>query len=204
MAADQGLQIEALSGHALVAALPDVAALRISVFRDWPYLYDGTIDYERRYLAELAQADAALIVVARDCGRIVGAATAAPLAGHTPQFARLFRDHDLDPARTFYCGESVLLSQYRGRGLGHAFFDRREAHARSVVGPNGGYTHIAFCGVVRDPADPRMPADYRPLDPFWRRRGYSPVEGLVGSYSWKEIGSDEETAKPMQFWMKTL
>ena len=45
------IEVRALRGAALEAALGHVAALRIAVFRDWPYLYDGTLDYERAYLA---------------------------------------------------------------------------------------------------------------------------------------------------------
>ena len=45
-----GVTVRALTGDALEAALDGVAALRIAVFRDWPYLYDGTLDYEREYL----------------------------------------------------------------------------------------------------------------------------------------------------------
>lgn len=36
-----------LTGDTLTSALDDVARLRISVFRDWPYLYDGDLEYER-------------------------------------------------------------------------------------------------------------------------------------------------------------
>ena len=36
--------LEILSGAALLPHLDDVARLRIAVFRDWPYLYDGTLD----------------------------------------------------------------------------------------------------------------------------------------------------------------
>ena len=43
--------LRSLTGVDLDSALDDVAALRIAVFRDWPYLYDGDPDYERRYLA---------------------------------------------------------------------------------------------------------------------------------------------------------
>ena len=32
------IEVRALTGAALDAALDDVAALRIAVFRDWPYL----------------------------------------------------------------------------------------------------------------------------------------------------------------------
>ena len=38
----------------------------------------------------------------------------------------------IEVARLFYFGESVLLPEYRGQGVGHAFFDHREAQARGV------------------------------------------------------------------------
>jgi GNAT superfamily N-acetyltransferase len=198
------ISIVSLGGAALTDCLDDIAGLRIEVFRAWPYLYDGTLAYERRYLSEFGGAKDAIVVIARDGGAIVGAATAAPLTGHTPEFAALFAARGIDPERTFYCGESVLLPDYRGRGIGHAFFDRREAHARTCRGPLGPYEQIAFCGVVRARDDRRAPRDYTPLDAFWRKRGYSPVEGLVGSYGWKEIGAESETEKAMQFWIRAL
>ena len=46
------LSVEAVTGPALKDVLPDLARLRIAVFRDWPYLYDGSEDYEREYLAK--------------------------------------------------------------------------------------------------------------------------------------------------------
>ena len=36
-----------LTGDAVAGALDDLARLRIAVFRDWPYLYDGDVAYER-------------------------------------------------------------------------------------------------------------------------------------------------------------
>ena len=35
-------------------------------------------------------------------------------------------------------------------------------------------------------------------------RGYQQVEGLVGNYSWTDIGDSMQTPKPMQFWMRDL
>jgi GNAT superfamily N-acetyltransferase len=193
--------IERLTGPALQAAIPAVSRLRISVFRDWPYLYDGDAAYEAEYLADFVQADSAVVIVARDGEEIVGAATASALTAHTPEFADLFAAHGYDPAAVFYCGESVLLPTYRGQGIGHAFFDAREAAARDS---QVGYTLATFCGVIRSDDDPRRPPDYRPLDPFWRKRGYVPVPELVGSYDWPEVGSTNEIAHPMQFWVREL
>jgi GNAT superfamily N-acetyltransferase len=70
----------------------------------------------------------------------------------------------------FYCAESVLLSEYRGQGAGHAFFDRREAHAARL-----GFARSPSA-VSCDRADhPDRPEGYRPLDAFWRARGYAPL-----------------------------
>ena len=55
------------------------------------------------------------------------------------------------------------------------------------------------------PADhPARPADYRPLDAFWRKRGYEKLDDVVAEYSWKDLGDTVETAKPLQFWMRKL
>lgn len=202
--ASASIAIERFTGHRIGAILADVARLRIAVFREWPYLYDGSEDYERGYLADFSSAPDAVVVVARKAGRIVGAATAAPLAGHTSQFVPLFEAHGLDATRIFYCGESVLEPACRGHGVGHAFFDHREAHARACVSGAGPFTHVAFCGIVRSIGDPRAPPDSRPLDAFWRKRGYSPVPGLTGSYAWREIGGSAQIDHSMQFWMKPL
>jgi hypothetical protein len=48
------------------------------------------------------------------------------------------------------------------------------------------------------------PQDYVPLDTFWRKRGFEKVDGLTTSFSWKDVDQPEETAKPMQFWLKAL
>jgi GNAT superfamily N-acetyltransferase len=189
-----------LTGKDLAGALPAVARLRIAVFRDWPYLYDGSLAYEEKYLARLAAAAGAVIVTACDGDAIVGCATAAPLAEAGEEFAAPFRARGLNPARFFYCGESVLLPAYRGQGLGQAFFDRREAQARAL----GGFTHIAFCAVVRPEDHPLRPKNYSPLDAFWKKRGYAKAEGLVCRFAWKDVDQPAETEKTMQFWTRAL
>jgi GNAT superfamily N-acetyltransferase len=194
------LDVRSLTGDEIKTVLADLARLRITVFRDWPYLYDGTLAYEEEYLAKFAKAKGAVCVVARDGDLIVGASTAAPMIEHADEFGEPFKKAGYDLSKIFYCGESVLLKSHRGHGLGHAFFDHREAQARTL----GGFTHSTFCRVVRPDDHPLKPKDYVPLDGFWRKRGYAPVDGIVATYSWKDVDRDEETIHPMQFWMKAL
>ncbi|MCF3973275.1 GNAT family N-acetyltransferase [Paracoccus salsus] len=187
-----------LTGDALAAALPDVARLRMAVFRDWPYLYDGDAEYEEDYL-QAYQSPGAVVVAALDGERIVGAATGAPMADHAADFAAAWADRPEPLSQIFYCAESVLLPEYRGHGIGHAFFDAREAHARAL-----GARYCAFCSVIRPADHPARPADYRPLDGFWHKRGYRQLPGVTASFSWKDLGEDSETEKQLQFWMREL
>ncbi|WP_444464463.1 GNAT family N-acetyltransferase [Rhodobacter capsulatus] len=193
------MQTRVLTGPALDAALDDVAALRIAVFRDWPYLYEGSLDYERRYLDSYRSSPGAVVVGAFDGPRLVGAATGTPLEDHAEDFAAPFAPTGLPLDSVFYCAESVLLPAYRGQGLGHAFFDLREAHARAL-----GRRFSAFCAVIRPEDHPLKPKTYRPLDAFWRNRGYAPMPGVIAHFRWTDVGQTGETEKPLQFWGRPL
>ncbi|MGY6633068.1 MAG: GNAT family N-acetyltransferase [Alkalilacustris sp.] len=193
------LDVRPLTGPALEAALDDVARLRITVFRAFPYLYDGDAAYERRYLEPYRSSADAIVVGAFDGDRLVGAATGAPLEDHADDFAAAFEGTGIALSDVFYCAESVLLPAYRGRGVGHRFFDLREAQARAL-----GRRHAAFCAVLRPQDHPDRPTDHRPLDGFWRKRGYAPLPGVVAQFAWRDIGSAAETRKPLQVWIRDL
>ena len=192
-------QVRALTGSALADALDDVARLRIEVFRAWPYLYDGDLEYERKYLQSYRDSDRAIVVGAFDGAQLVGASTGAPLTDHADDFAAAFDGTGLNLSDIFYCAESVLLPEYRGQGVGHTFFDLREDHARGLS-----YSKCAFCGVQRPPDHPMRPENYRPLDAFWRARGYAPLPVVVAEFKWKDLGDEAETAKSLQFWIRDL
>ncbi len=191
--------LRALMGPALDAALDDVAALRIAVFRDWPYLYDGSLEYERRYLESYRNSAGAIVVGAFDGETLIGAATGTPMEDHADEFATAFAGQGLPLDQIFYCAESVLLPAYRGQGLGHRFFDLREDHARKL-----GRSHVAFCSVVRPQSHPLRPAQARSNEAFWRGRGYAPLPGVMAEFEWTDLGDPAPSRKPLQFWMRTL
>ncbi|MET0238376.1 MAG: hypothetical protein ABW184_00630 [Sphingobium sp.] len=93
------IAIRPLSGAALVAALDDLAALRIAVYREWPCVYEGDHACEHGYLSAYSASDRAVIVGAYvDDGRPVGGATAAPMADHAAAFAEPFRERGMGMA----------------------------------------------------------------------------------------------------------
>jgi GNAT superfamily N-acetyltransferase len=191
--------VRALTGEDLDAALDGVAALRIAVFRDWPYLYDGTLDYEREYLQTYRTSPNALLVGAFVGDRLVGASTSTPMEDHAEAFSAPLAALGIPLTDIYYGAESVLLPEYRGRGIGHRFFDLREAFARSL-----GRRWLAFCSVTRPDDHPLRPASYRTNDAFWQGRGYAPVPGVQAEFAWKDVGEEGETVKRLQFWMREL
>lgn len=194
------LRIERVTGEALRRHIPDLARLRIQVFRDWPYLYEGDEAYERRYLETYLRSPRSVVVLALDGERAVGASTALPLADESDYVTTPFAARGLDVTRYFYFGESVLDTKYRGRGIGVRFFEEREAHARSF----GSFETACFCAVQRPDDHPAKPRDYVPLDAFWTRRGFAKDPSFVARFAWRDLGETEETEKPMAFWFKRL
>lgn len=176
-----------------------VAALRIEVFRDWPYLYDGDVAYEREYLDAYAASDESVFVLAFDGDTVIGASTGFPLASDSAAFRAPFEARGVDVGKVFYLGESVLLPFYRGYGIGHAFFDHREAHARSL----GRFDTTAFCAVDRDADDPRRPVEHRGNEAFWDKRGYVRQPGMTMRLRWNETGSGA-IEHALTFWTRTL
>lgn len=194
------VEIRRCSGQALQQYIPDLAQLRIEVFRDFPYLYDGDLDYEENYLQTYVRCEQAVIVLALDGSQVVGASTGIPMQYESDEFIQPFKDHRYNPENIFYCAESVLKKQYRGLGLGVRFFEEREAHAMEI----GNFDYFSFCCVQRPEDHPLRPQDYVPLDRFWKKRGYSKHPELTTTYRWKDIDQQDETAKDMTFWLKKV
>lgn len=193
------MEVRRLSRVEAEAAFDDLARLRIEVFRDFPYLYEGDVDYERDYLATFLRSPGAVVIGALDDGKLVGAATGSPLADHFEEFGKPFSERGLDPADYFYFGESVLRKDRRGQGVGVRFFEEREKAAREQ-----GFGLCVFSSVLRPANHPGRPPAYQPLDHFWTNRGYARIDGLTTGFSWRDVGDAQESVKPMEFWSKRL
>jgi GNAT superfamily N-acetyltransferase len=189
-----------LRGHRALDRLADIAAVRTRVFAEWPYIYDGDLEHEKRYLSSYFESENSFIVLAADAGQVVGASTAVWLPDADEAFRAPFKGGRYDLSKICYYGESVLLPSYRGRGIGKEFMRRRESFARSLPG----VTHCAFCAVVRPDEHPRRDSAYRPLDPFWSDAGFAPIAGMHARFKWKDLGDIEETEKRLRFWLKAL
>lgn len=180
--------------------LDELARLRMIVFRDFPYLYAGDLDYERNYLNTYFSSEKSFVILAIDEKKIVGASTAILLSEEEDAFQKPFRTNGIKPETVCYFGESVLLPEYRGLGIGKKFMQARLSFAKEFP-----QVELAsFCAVIREEDHPAKPQNYRPLDTFWQSEGFQKKNGMITNYHWKEVGQEEETEKPMQFWIKEL
>ena len=85
--------IRSFAGVEIAPHLPALAELRMRVFRDWPYLYDGDAQYEERYLRSYRDSWRSVVVLAFDGGRVVGASTGLPLSDETDEIRAAFEGH---------------------------------------------------------------------------------------------------------------
>lgn len=188
------------TGSEISALAADFAQLRIKVFREFPYLYEGSTAYEMDYIRTYAGSENAFLFAVYDGHQMVGATTCIPLQDETPEVQQPFIDSGQDTTSIFYFGESMLLPEYRGLGLGHRFFDKRESHARSFQT----FSKTAFCAVNREKDHPLKPRNYRSNESFWRKRGYQEHPNLTCKMSWLDLHQEAPTHKELTFWTKDL
>lgn len=187
-------------GKEIAQVFDQLARLRIEIFRGYPYLYEGTAAYEKAYLKTYTHSERALLFAVYKEEEMVGATTCIPLHDETADIRRPFEEAGLEADTIFYFGESVLLPEFRSRGLGHRFFDEREAHARSF----GEYDKACFFSVEREAGHPAKPAGYRSNETFWKKRGYRKEPSLRTTMEWPDTGEVVATPKPLVCWMREL
>jgi GNAT superfamily N-acetyltransferase len=188
------------SGKGLVSFIPEIARLRIDVFREFPYLYDGTAEYEQNYLSVYVNSPDSIAVLAFSGDELVGVSTGLPMMDEAVEFLKPFTEHGFNLKTIFYCGESILKPEYRGRGIYKTFMHEREQHARNL----NRFDTICFCAVNRPHDHPLRPTVYQPMDAAWKKFGYIKNPALSTRYSWKDIDQKEESEKEMVFWLKNL
>jgi GNAT superfamily N-acetyltransferase len=194
------IHVRSFTGSGLKPYLHSVAKLRMDVFREYPYFEEPDLDRETQTLRKIFSHRESIGVVIFDNTTIVGASIGYPLALEEPFLQKPFKERRMEIDSYFTFGDSVLLKAYRGRGIGHHFFDAREAH----VAHHKKYKHICFCFPEHFETDPKAPKDFIPLSDFWRKRGYTQHPEMKGTLSWKTIGEAQPSEKQMVYWIKEV
>ena len=191
------LKVQTWQGVKISEVFEQLAQLRIQVFKEYPYLYLGSVEYEKKYLTRYSDSELSFLIGVWDGSQLVGASTAMPLRDEENFIQQPFIKHNWNIEKIFYFGESLLLPSYRGQGIGNLFFDSRE----SFISKND-FSVTTFCSVIRPGAHTLKPSGHRSHDSFWTKRGYIKHPELLTHFEWQDIDQDHESKKQMQFWVK--
>ena len=193
-------EIQTLLGRDAQKHIRDLARLRMEVFKEYPYLYEGSLKEESKYLESFLENESNLLILATYNGEVIGASTAYPLSGADLKIQEALSAFDQKVERFFYFGESVLKKEFRGHGIGQRFFDERQCWASQ----NPEVQYLAFCAVERDADDPKKPIDYRTPYFLWKRNGFRKHEEVYTYFEWPELGQNTNSSHKMTFWIKEL
>lgn len=196
---EQTFMIKAFKGPEARKYIDAIANMRISMFKEYPYLYDGSMEYEKEYLETYFKSENASILLVLDDGKVVGFSSSIPLAEETDELKKPFLDNKLAVKDYLYIGEVMIHEDYRGEGLLRKFFEHHEKHAKEK-----GYSHLTFITSKRPDNHPMKPEDYRDLGPIWEHFGYKMSKGLIAKISWKQIDTGKEEENELNFWLKEL
>jgi GNAT superfamily N-acetyltransferase len=188
-----------LTGSAIADALDDLATLRLDIFPEYPYLYQGRREDELKYLATYVEAPDACVILTYDGITVIGAATGMPLIHEAAQMIDAFSGTLFPLDEVYYVGELLFRRDYRNCGLGHNLLDRLESHIRSL----GRYRRLTCATVERPDDNPLRPSNYIPISRFLARTGFVRLSGVTTHFIWRETDGVKRDHL-MQFWSKDL
>jgi len=188
-----------LTGAPITDALDDLATLRLDIFPEYPYLYQGKKKDELTYLATYAEAPDACVILAYDGLTVIGAATGMPFIHEDAQMIDAFAGTTFPLNEVYYVGELLFRPAYRNCGLGQKLLDRLESHIRSL----SRYRRLTCATVERPDDHPLRPRDYIPITRFLARTGFARISGVTTSFMWRDTDGVKRDHS-MQFWIKDL
>lgn len=198
------IEIFSLRGKEILPFAEDLFTLRIAIFKEFPYLWEGKIEEEKNsiYNKKFLESEDAVMVIAKDkrTKSIIGIASANSLKNEISDLQNILLQRGLNPAEFFYFRESMLLPEYRGLGIGKIFLQEREKIAKQHPQIN----HITFFCVERDHNDPRKPHDYRSPYLLWHKEGFKKRDDIHHTFEWKIVEEEKPIPNKIVFWIKNL
>ena len=191
------MKIEIMSGQDIKKITDELGNFRITIFQEYPYLYDGDLDSERKYLARYSNISNSILLLLRDQAGILGAATGIPLAHDEPAFTEPFKDKNLE--EFFYIGELMIRKDNRSKGIGTLLL----RNMLDLIDKQQ-FTTACLYTVDRGDNHPLKPELYQSPDSLWKKFGFEKHSSHRVYLSWRDLGNITETEKPMNVWIKDL
>lgn len=176
-----------------------IASLRIEMFKEFPYLYEGAFEYEKEYLETYFKSKNSRILLAFDKEEVIGFSNNIPVFEELEEIQRAFQEQQINPEKYLYIGEVMIKPLYRGQGLLRKFLEYHENFAAKYA-----YDHLVFMTVKRPAHHPYKPENYRSLEPIWEHFGYHQHPDLDIRIRWKQIDSSQDEDNHLAVWCKSV
>lgn len=191
---EDSIVIETLKGSETLPYLQTLMELRLSFFREAPYLYEGTLAEEEKYVQMYSAANDSLFAVAKEGNNVIGMITGLPFTESKEQNQRLVDQISVSP-HGFYLGEVVFL----GTPSDHLKQKLYQAFEESIKKLSC-YDSLFVCEIEREPGSSDGPSTAM----SWEEHGFVRDPNLSVIYPWQEIGNEAESDHLMVFWKKEL
>lgn len=146
----KSIAIETLKGKQLVSHLSELAKLRLTVFREYPYLYEGNLDFERHYLSLFANSEDAFLAIAKEGNKVIAAISGFPLDCAQKEIRNAFTHYPMSTKEIFALCEIVVLKEYRSQKIGTLLYREFENQLSSSR-----YKKIVLWQVIKSQNDPK-------------------------------------------------
>lgn len=191
--------LQTLSGSQTKPYYKSIANMRINMFREFPYLYEGSYEYEEDYLNTYFNSSHSAFMLVLDSGKVVGFSTSIPLAEELEEIQAPFKAHHLPVKDYLYVGEVMLEEPYRGQGILRKFLEYHEERAKILNIP-----HVTLMSVIRPEDHPMQTEKYRKLDPIWQHFGYKRLENMDVKIKWKQVDTHKDEENILALWVKEI
>ena len=195
----RGIEIKVIQGMDARQYLNDIAEMRIVMFKEFPYLYDGSIEDERQYLEGYFKSETSTIILVFDGDEVVAFSSVISLADEMDEIKQPFIDKGLPLDEYAYIGEMMIKPEYRQQGLLYRLKEKQEAIIREHR-----YQNVIFMTVYRDQDHIARPHNYKDPAIVWRHFGYEILPNMRIEMPWQRVDTGKEEMNYLDVWYKKL
>lgn len=195
---EANVRLQVLRCQEIEAYVDAITELALIVYREYPYLYDGTMKEYLPLIQIYATSQDGIACLLFDNKKLIGAAIGLPFLEMRDNYKELFADEDLKDY--YYLGALLLLKQYRGQGFGKKMYTAFEESVSALKV----FQTLCFCKIQEFDKHPLMPRGYQSLESFWKKLGYIEHPKLTFTIPWKDIDAPKVRQHTLVYWTKDL
>lgn len=196
-------EIKIFTGESLENLRSFVVNLRITIFKEYPYLYEGNVKEENAYFDWFSKLPNTAIAVAYLDAKPIGFTSGTSFVDFDEHFqgsVDIFTKAKLEAKNYYYFPEILILPEHDNDLINYRLFEALENHAKKLNYKSG-------CFVTEEhESHPLKPQDYKPLDYLWHLLDYT-KSALIINFSWSTIQADKSSKDKKHaliYWLKKL